>query len=49
MSPSTLAAVGHLEFNGVSYSLADGRPLLADATFRVGASQITALIGPNGT
>ena len=49
MSPSTLAAVGHLEFNAVSYSLADGRPLLADATFRVGASQVTALIGPNGT
>jgi ATPase subunit of ABC transporter with duplicated ATPase domains len=41
--------VGHLEFNGVSYSLADGRALLADATFRVGAGQVTALIGPNGT
>jgi len=41
--------VGHLEFNGVGYSLADGRALLADATFRVGAGQVTALIGPNGT
>jgi ATPase subunit of ABC transporter with duplicated ATPase domains len=41
--------VGHLEFNGVSYSLADGRPLLADVTFRVGPGQVTALIGPNGT
>ncbi len=41
--------MGHLEFNGVSYSLPDGRPLLADVTFRVGAGQVTALIGPNGT
>ena len=41
--------MGHLEFNAVSYSLADGRPLLADATFRIGPSQVTALIGPNGT
>ncbi|MET0965826.1 MAG: ATP-binding cassette domain-containing protein [Nakamurella sp.] len=41
--------MGHLEFNGVGYSLADGRALLADATFRVGAGQVTALIGPNGT
>ena len=48
-SAVTLAVVGHLEFNGVSYSLADGRPLLADSTFRVAAAQVTALIGPNGT
>ena len=41
--------MGHLEFNGVGYSLPDGRALLADATFRVGAGQVTALIGPNGT
>ncbi len=41
--------MGHLEFNGVGYSLADGRPLLADVTFRAGAGQVTALIGPNGT
>ena len=41
--------MGHLEFNGVGYSLPDGRPLLADATFRVGSAQVTALIGPNGT
>ncbi len=41
--------MGHLEFNGVSYSLPDGRPLLADVTFRVGAGQVAALIGPNGT
>jgi ATPase subunit of ABC transporter with duplicated ATPase domains len=41
--------VGHLEFNGVAFSLPDGRPLLADVTFRVGSGQVTALIGPNGT
>ena len=41
--------MAHLEFNGVGYSLADGRPLLADATFRVGAGQVSALIGPNGS
>ncbi len=41
--------MGHLEFNGVGYSLPDGRPLLADVTFRAGAGQVTALIGPNGT
>ena len=34
---------------GISYSLADGRPLLADVTFRVGQGNVTALIGPNGT
>jgi ATPase subunit of ABC transporter with duplicated ATPase domains len=41
--------VGHLEVSGVSFALPDGRPLLADVTFRVGPGQITALIGPNGT
>ena len=41
--------MGHLEFNGVAFSLPDGRPLLADVTFRVGSGQVTALIGPNGT
>src|SRR6478609_7041901 len=30
-------------------SLPDGRPLLSDVSFRVGAAQVTALIGPNGT
>ena len=41
--------MGHLEFNGITCGLPDGRPLLADVTFRVGAGQVTALIGPNGT
>ncbi len=44
-----MTAVGHLEFTGVSFSLPDGRPLLADVTARIGAGQVTALIGPNGT
>ncbi len=45
----TVDVVGHLDIAGISYSLADGRPLLADVTFRVGQGSVTALIGPNGT
>ena len=41
--------MGHLDVAGISYSLADGRPLLADVTFRVGQGSVTALVGPNGT
>jgi len=41
--------VGHLDVSGVSFALPDGRPLLADVTFRVGQGSVTALIGPNGT
>ena len=41
--------MGHIEISGVSYSLSDGRQLLADITFRAAASSVTALIGPNGT
>jgi ABC-type multidrug transport system ATPase subunit len=41
--------VGHIEASGVSYSLPDGRPLLADVSFRTGPGSVTALIGPNGT
>ena len=33
----------------MSFALPDGRPLLADVTFRVGQGSVTALIGPNGT
>jgi len=35
--------VAHLE-----YYLPDGRPLIGDASFRVGEGSITALVGPNG-
>ncbi|MGB5953055.1 MAG: ATP-binding cassette domain-containing protein, partial [Ornithinimicrobium sp.] len=41
--------MGHLEVNGVSYVLADGRPLLSDISLRVGEGATVALIGPNGT
>jgi len=41
--------VGHLDINGVSYSLPDGRPLLAGVSLRVGEGAKVALIGPNGT
>ncbi len=49
LSSATVDVVGHLDIAGISYSLADGRPLLADVTFRVGQGSVTALIGPNGT
>jgi ATPase subunit of ABC transporter with duplicated ATPase domains len=45
----TLARVGHLDVAGIAYTLADGRSLLSDVTFRVPAGSVTALIGPNGT
>ncbi|AZI57082.1 ABC transporter ATP-binding protein [Nakamurella antarctica] len=41
--------MGHLDVSGISYTLSDGRELLADVTFRVGEGRVTALIGPNGT
>lgn len=40
--------MGYIDINGVSYMLADGRPLLDDVAFRVGEGSITALIGANG-
>jgi ATPase subunit of ABC transporter with duplicated ATPase domains len=40
--------VGHLDVNGVSLTLPDGRPLLDEVTFRVGDGSTTALIGQNG-
>ena len=49
MRPGTLGPVGHLDVNGVSFSLPDGRPLLGEVTFRVADGATTALIGPNGT
>jgi len=41
--------VGHVDVNSVSFSLPDGRPLLRDASLRVGEGAKIALIGPNGT
>ncbi|MGX5696484.1 ABC-F family ATP-binding cassette domain-containing protein [Agromyces soli] len=40
--------MGFIDVNGVSYSLPDGRPLLADLAFRVTEGRTTALIGANG-
>jgi ATPase subunit of ABC transporter with duplicated ATPase domains len=40
--------VGYIDVSGVSLTLPDGRPLLDEATFRVGAGSTSALIGPNG-
>jgi ATPase subunit of ABC transporter with duplicated ATPase domains len=41
--------VGHLDVNGVHFSLPDGRALLRDVHLRVGEGAKVALIGPNGT
>lgn len=39
----------HIDLNGVSYSLPDGRPLLRDVSFKVDEGSVTALVGPNGS
>ncbi|GAB3445008.1 ABC-F family ATP-binding cassette domain-containing protein [Actinophytocola sediminis] len=41
-------AAGFLEANGLGYRLDDGRELFGDASFRVGAGQVVALVGANG-
>ncbi len=41
--------MGHLDLNSISWALPDGRPLLRDASLRVGDGAKVALIGPNGT
>lgn len=38
----------HLDISSVSYTLADGRPLLRDVSLRVGLGERVALIGANG-
>jgi ATPase subunit of ABC transporter with duplicated ATPase domains len=40
--------MGFLEANGLGYRLDDGRRLFQDASFRVSAGQIVALVGANG-
>jgi ATPase subunit of ABC transporter with duplicated ATPase domains len=40
--------MGFIDVNSVSYSLADGRPLLDEVSFRVGEGTTSALIGANG-
>src|SRR4051794_16265162 len=41
--------MGHVDVNGITFTLPDGRPLLGDVSFRVGDGATVALIGPNGT
>jgi ATPase subunit of ABC transporter with duplicated ATPase domains len=41
--------VAHIDVNGVTYSLPDGRPLFGDVSFRVDEGSLTALVGPNGS
>lgn len=40
--------MGYIDVSGVSLTLSDGRPLLDEVSFRVGAGSTSALIGPNG-
>ncbi|GAA3038627.1 ABC-F family ATP-binding cassette domain-containing protein [Actinokineospora globicatena] len=40
--------VGHLEANGLSYTLPDGRVLFRDAGLKVNANQVVAVVGENG-
>jgi ATPase subunit of ABC transporter with duplicated ATPase domains len=40
--------VGHIDVSSVSFTLADGRSLLDDVSFRVGEGTTAALIGANG-
>ncbi len=40
--------MSHIDVSGVSYTLADGRPLLDDVSFRIGDGRVGALIGANG-
>ncbi|GAA4782977.1 ATP-binding cassette domain-containing protein [Streptomyces sanyensis] len=40
--------MGHVEAAHVEYYLPDGRPLLGDASFRVGEGAVAALVGANG-
>jgi ATPase subunit of ABC transporter with duplicated ATPase domains len=40
--------VGHVDVNGVSYVLPDGRTLFDNVSFRVGDGAVVALVGANG-
>lgn len=41
--------MGHVDVNSVSFTLADGRPLLRDVSLHIGEGVKTALVGPDGT
>ena len=40
--------MGHIDIQGVSFALPDGRPLLGDVSLRVADGAKVALVGPNG-
>lgn len=40
--------MGHVDVNGVSYVLPDGRALFGNVSFRVGDGAVVALVGANG-
>jgi ABC-type multidrug transport system ATPase subunit len=40
--------MGVLEASGLGHTLADGRVLFRDVSFRVGAGSVTAVVGANG-
>ncbi|QFY08678.1 ATP-binding cassette domain-containing protein [Nonomuraea phyllanthi] len=40
--------MGHIEVSDLTYLLPDGRPLLLEASFKVGDGAKAALVGPNG-
>ena len=46
--PAHSTVVGHVDVNGISYYLPDGRCLLSDVVFRVGDGAKVALVGANG-
>src|SRR3954452_20961677 len=41
--------MGHVDVNGIAFTLPDDRPLLGDVSFRVADGATVALVGPNGT
>src|SRR6201995_3891484 len=43
-----MRAMGHLQVSHLDYYLPDGRLLLNDVSFRVGQTEVAALVGPNG-
>ncbi|ATW50037.1 ABC transporter [Streptomyces peucetius subsp. caesius ATCC 27952] len=43
-----MGPMGHVEAAHLEYYLPDGRPLLADVSFRVGEGAVAALVGANG-
>lgn len=45
---NAVQAKGNLAFNDVSFSYQEGQPILQDLSFRVGAGQSAAIIGPSG-